>query len=100
MSLRHPSAHILLAVGERGAEWEEGRTRDINKDVVDVQVVMYVVCGHPWVSERHTSKGCNMFYFQLSPAIGHLSCFWSFDIINAPEMNILVLIYSFIHILG
>lgn len=40
MSLRHPSADILLAVGDRGAECEEGRTRDINKDVVDVQVVM------------------------------------------------------------
>lgn len=37
---------------------------------------------------------------QHFPAIGHLSCFWSFDIINVPVMNTLVLIYSFIHILG
>lgn len=40
MSLRHPSADILLAVGDRGAKCGEGRARDINKDVVDVQVVM------------------------------------------------------------
>lgn len=40
MSLSRPSADILLAVGDRGAECEEGRARDINKDVIDVQVVM------------------------------------------------------------